>query len=130
MYILTNTEKLFKHIHQNASGSYLWVVELWTNFTFFFSILLCHNFLKKQAHITSIFIYIHIHTHVYVYTYMYVYIFNLRNRNLNTCYFSSPLPFLQPLLQVTLVHPGWGRTSDGIEARPAAHPPMGLTPLS
>lgn len=88
-------------------------------------------FLKKQVHITSVFIYIHIYTrtHVCVYTYMYISIFNLKNRNLNTCYFSSPLPFLHPLFQITLVHPGWGRTSDGIEARPAAHPPMDLTSL-
>ena len=89
-------------------------------------------FLKKQAHITSIFIYIHIYTRtcLCVYIYMYVSIFNLKNRNLNTCYFSSPLPFLHPLLRVTLVHPGWGGTSDRIEAKPAAHTPMGLTSLS
>jgi len=92
------------------------------------------QFFLKNKHIlllySYIYIYIHTRTCLCVYIYMYVSIFNLKNRNLNTCYFSSPLPFLHPLLQVTLVHPGWGRTSDRIEARPAAHPPMGLTPLS
>lgn len=70
MCTLTNTEKLFKHIHQNISGSYLWVGKLWTNFTFFFLMLPYHNFL--QAHITSIFIYICVSMYAHVYLFLFL----------------------------------------------------------
>lgn len=91
---------------------------------------LLFNTSLSQFFTSTYYFYVHIYMRFYVCTCILISIFNFKNRNLNTCYFLSPLPFLYPLLQVALVGPGWGRTSTGTQARPGAHFPLSLTPLS
>lgn len=108
MSVNSQTEKSFKHIHQNINGSYLWVVELWTGFTYIS---------MSQFFLTSTY-YFYIHIHIYVYIFLIL--------KAGTCYFMSSLSFRHPLLQVELVGLGWDRTSARTQAHQEYPPPWGL----